>query len=84
MIQMLLLYLDGSYVNSKAVITESAVFLFPFGIWIDKIVGPLKEYLKTYLTFRFSDVFRGYRKATPGCDGLSKLKDKFFNCDTCH
>ena len=21
-------------------------------------------------TFRFSDVFRGYRKATPGCNGL--------------
>ena len=73
MIQMLLLYLDGSYVNSKAVITESAVFLFPFSIWIDKIVGPLKEYLKTYLTFRFSDVFRGYRKATPGCNGLSSI-----------
>ena len=23
-------------------------------------------------TFRFSDVFRGYRKAAPGCNGLSK------------
>ena len=23
-------------------------------------------------TFRFSDVFRGYRKATPGCNGLSE------------
>ena len=25
------------------------------------------------LTFRFYDVFRGYRKATPGCNGLSTL-----------
>ena len=24
-------------------------------------------------TFRFSDVFRGYRKATPGCNRLSEL-----------
>ena len=24
-------------------------------------------------TFRFSDVFRGYRKATSGCNGLSEL-----------
>ena len=24
-------------------------------------------------TFRFSDVFRGYRKATPGCNGLKRL-----------
>ena len=23
-------------------------------------------------TFRFPDVFRGYRKATPGCNGLNK------------
>ena len=26
-------------------------------------------------TFRFSDVFRGKRKATPGCNGLSKASD---------
>ena len=25
-------------------------------------------------TFRFYDVFRGYRKATPGCNGLVKLQ----------
>ena len=43
--------------------------------------NPLQPYvaflypLKTYqITFRFSDVFRGYRKATPGCNGL-KYKD---------
>ena len=24
-------------------------------------------------TFRFSDVFRGYRKATPGCNGLNNI-----------
>ena len=23
------------------------------------------------ITFRYSDVFRGYRKATPGCNGLT-------------
>ena len=28
--------------------------------------------LKHQKTFRFSDVFRGYRKVTPGCNGLSK------------
>ena len=28
-------------------------------------------------TFRFSDVFRGYRKATPGCNGLIKPNMKF-------
>ena len=27
---------------------------------------------KHHKTFRFSDVFRGYRKATPGCNGLRK------------
>ena len=25
-------------------------------------------------TFRFSDIFRGYRKATPGCNGLNSLR----------
>ena len=28
-------------------------------------------HLKTSETFRFSDIFRGYRKATPGCNGLN-------------
>ena len=28
--------------------------------------------LGLYLTFMFSDVLRGYRKATPGCNGLTK------------
>ena len=26
-------------------------------------------------TFRFSDVFRGYRKATPVCNGLTLYKN---------
>ena len=29
-------------------------------------------------TFRFSDVFRGYRKATTGCNGLNKKKVGIF------
>ena len=49
---------------------------------------PLKtsEDLKVFWCFqgaRFSDVFRGYRKATPGCNGLirsiSKILSKFSN-----
>ena len=28
-------------------------------------------------TFRFSSVFRGYRKATPGCNGLKKLEETY-------
>ena len=31
--------------------------------------------LKHQKTFRFSDVFRGYRKASPGCNGLQKNHD---------
>ena len=30
--------------------------------------------LKTSENLRFSDVFRGYRKATPDCNGLIKTK----------
>ena len=33
-------------------------------------------------TFRFSDVFRGYRKATPGCNGLIRTSGAYRRC--CH
>ena len=45
------------------------------------VVGGLNHYSPVLLfytlwrhqkTFRFSDVFRGYRKATPGCNGLTE------------
>ena len=39
-------------------------------------INPLQPsfaFLYPLKTFRFSDVFRGYRKATPGCSGLSTL-----------
>ena len=29
-------------------------------------------------TFRFSDVFRGYRKATPGCNGLFRDSTSYY------
>ena len=30
-------------------------------------------------SFRFSDVFRGYRKATPGCNGLKAIFSSYIN-----
>ena len=32
-------------------------------------------------TFRFSDVFRGYKKATPGCNGLRSLLWQYWNSE---
>ena len=32
-------------------------------------------------TFRLSDVFRGYRQATPGCDRLRLVKDYLIRCN---
>ena len=39
--------------------------------------------LKTSENLRFSDVFRGYRKATPGCNELSTLPRTGFNAEVC-
>ena len=38
---------------------------------------PLRTLENLQKTFRFSDVFRGYRKATLGCNGLIFVRQKY-------
>ena len=51
----------GLYIVWKAALTHYSPVLLFYIPW------------KHQKTLRFSDVFRGYRKATPGCNGLNGL-----------
>ena len=62
--------------------------IFEYALWKNNLIWlcPVKQYLVWFnllklgvaflyplKTFRFPDVFRPYRKATPGCNGLSSV-----------
>ena len=54
----------------KSLLTHYSLVLLFFTPWIHQ------------KTFRFPDVFRGYRKATPGCNGLIGTSGAYRRC--CH
>ena len=52
-------------------------YLLPNGLpKVQRYFNPLQPgvaFLYPLKTFRFSDVFRGYKKATPGCNGIKNV-----------
>ena len=53
--------IKNTYLQTQSTLTHYSPVLLFYTPW------------KHQKTFRFSDVFRGYRKATPGCNGLNNI-----------
>ena len=67
---MLHFYQKNIIKRSDNILTDYSLVLFFYTPW------------KHQKNFRFSDVFRGYRKTTPGCNGLNADMNNIRNVET--
>ena len=78
-----LIVIGGNVIKIRRVINMAQIKKYKLWAWAYFLLTHYNPVLLFYTpwkhqkTFRFPDVFRGYRKATPGCNGLN-TSTKFF------